>query len=172
LLDFLLNQDYTIIAVAIDKIGQKEKYGKNSYNPYHFGLDLLLERYCGYLDHFDSFGDVMAESRGKREDLMLEGEYQNIYNFGTYFHASDLFQKTLTSQKLKLKKKEANISGLQIADLLAAEANKQILLENKILDDKRKPFAKAICCAINGKFNRSPYDGRMKGYGKIIRIFS
>lgn len=167
LLDFFASHEYKIIAVTIDKIKQKEQYGKYAYHPYNFCLELILERYCRFLEISSAIGDVLVESRGKKEDLTLKEAYDRIYQNGTMFMSKDLSQKTLTSHEIKLRKKSSNILGLQVADLLAGEVNKQILIENGVKDDGRTPFAKSICDAIDEKFN-CKNNGRIKGYGRIL----
>jgi hypothetical protein len=57
-------------------------------------------------------GDVLAESRGGREDMQLKEAYRNVYESGTSFRKLDFFQKTLKSKEIKIKPKTANIAGM------------------------------------------------------------
>ncbi|MBM3943599.1 MAG: DUF3800 domain-containing protein [SAR202 cluster bacterium] len=68
LLEFLTEQSYAIITVVLDKKAHKEKYGAAAYHPYHYSLSVLMERYCGFLRVHNARGDVLAESRGRKED--------------------------------------------------------------------------------------------------------
>jgi len=59
-------------------------------------------------------GYMMAESRGLKEDDLLKSQYFNLKQFGTRFQRN---MANITS--FWMEKKEANIAGLQIADLAA-----------------------------------------------------
>jgi hypothetical protein len=67
----------------------------------------------------NAMGDVMAESRGKKEDMRLKDSFERIYTRGTDYMKPEQFTACLTSKKLKVKTKSNNIAGLQIADLIA-----------------------------------------------------
>lgn len=53
----------------------------------------------------------------------LKAAYQSIFQAGTLRHGEEFFQTRLTSKDVKLKPKEKNIAGLQLADLLAHPAS-------------------------------------------------
>jgi hypothetical protein len=48
-------------------------------HPYHYGLLALMERYCGWLDFNNATGDIMAESRGGKEECCPEERVSRIY---------------------------------------------------------------------------------------------
>ena len=167
LLNFFAREDYMIIGVVIDKKSHIRRYGSAAYHPYHYCLAALLERYCGFLNFYNSHGDVLAESRGGVEDTKLKEAYRLLHSAGTQFRGAQFFQKVLTSSEIKLKPKSSNIAGLQVADLLAYPVKQKILMENKVirsLDD----FNKEICAVVHSKYNRHAYDGRISGYGWIF----
>lgn len=166
LLHFLKYQSYHLVAVTIDKERHINKYGCYAFDPYDYCLAMLLERYCGFLNFFNSIGDVLAESRGVREDLHLKKAYRHIHQNGTRHRKDNFFQNVLTSQEIKVKPKAANIVGLQVTDLLVYHARQDMLIDQHIIPEKRSPFAKSICEIINDKYNRQKYDGRIDGYGK------
>ncbi|MGC8787605.1 MAG: DUF3800 domain-containing protein [Anaerolineae bacterium] len=168
LLQFLTTQDYTLILVVIDKKSHIERYGTAAFHPYHYCLIALLERYCGFLNHFNAQGDVMAESRGGTEDRQLQQAYWNVYNSGTLFRDATFFQRVLTSKEIKLKRKEANIAGLQIADLLAHPAKQNLLVREGRISEHDDVFGEEICKRIECKYNRHFSDGRIRGYGKVF----
>jgi len=165
---FISLHNYYVIAVVIDKKYHREKYGTAAYHPYHFCLVLMLERYAGFLSHEGSTGDVMAESRGRVEDQQLSGAYHNIWNTGTFYRPPSFFQNALSSRKLKLKPKSANIAGVQFADLLAHPIKQDILLEKGRIASLGGVFGPKICTAVRPKYNRHLYQGRIKGYGRIF----
>lgn len=167
-LKFLAEQDYKVIGVVIDKKAQIERYADAAYHPYHFCLAALLERYCGFLNFYSAQGDVMAESRGGTEDIKLKEAYHALYTAGTYYHSGEIFQHVLTSSQIKLKQKSANISGLQVADLLAYPVKQEILLEKGLISDPGEVFSKQVSQVIAPKYNRQIYRRRITGYGKVF----
>jgi len=81
---------------------------------------------------------------------------------------SEVFQSALTSSELKLKPKSANISGLQLADLLGHPVKEVVLKRFGHLSEDLAPFAQRLTGAIESKFNRHLYDGRLDGYGMVL----
>jgi hypothetical protein len=168
LLEFFERERYVVITVVIDKKTHIERYGAAAFHPYNYCLAAMLERYCGFLNFFNAHGDVLAESRGKREDKLLESAYTHIFETGTQWRGLDFFQNTLTTRNLKVKPKAANISGVQLADLLAYPSKQDILLENRRIDNIGDVFGRRVCRAIEQKYNRQIYQGRVEGYGKVF----
>ncbi len=168
LLQFIKEQDYCIITIVIDKNAHIKRYDDAAYHPYHYCLTALLERYCGFLNFYNTQGDVLAESRGGTEDRQLKKAYQRLYREGTRFRDSKFFQRALTSLEIKLKPKSKNIAGLQLSDLLAHPSKQEILIEEQRLDDPGDNFGREICQHIKAKYNRQVYEERIKGYGKIF----
>ena len=120
LLNVVNKATFHVVGVVIDKLALRQKYGDAAAHPYHLALGFLLQRYCGYMNHKNRCGDVMAESRGTREDLLLKDSYARVFANGVWSTKAHYFQNSLTSKELKVKKKSANISGLQLADLFGA----------------------------------------------------
>jgi len=116
---------------------------------------VILERYCGFLNLFNAVGDVLAESRGGKEDLQLKEAYRSIYRSGTQFRSPEFFQKTLSSREIKLKPKLANIAGTQIADLLAYSCKTEILIDNKVIKKWGKVFSKTIFVKVLVNFDKN-----------------
>ncbi len=132
LLNLLNSWQYTVITVCIDKKRHKETYSTWRYDTYHYCLAVLLERFVFFLEQSGSNGDVMAESRGGKADMRLKASYRRLLENGTSYVDPDRFKTFLTSRELKVKPKLNNISGLQIADLLAHESRNEILAEQDI----------------------------------------
>jgi hypothetical protein len=170
LLNFLKALDLTLIVVVIDKKAYIERYKKSAFHPYHHALTAMLERYCGYLNFWNSRGDTLVEHRGKKEDGNLEKAYSYVFNNGTYYHPPSFFQRALTSKEVKVKDKNANISGLQIADLLAHPCKQNLLFEEGRIEplELEDVFGRIICNAIKDKYNVQIYSQRVKGYGKVF----
>ena len=162
LLDRLSAWDYTVISVCLDKKKHKETYTKFHFHPYHYCLAVLLERFALFLKRENSHGDVMAESRGGKEDRKLKDSFARLWKQGTPYIGPKLFQERLTSKQLKVKTKTNNISGLQLADILAHPSRNEVLLENQQYSVKIAPFAKRIITVLQDKYDR---DGN-RIYGK------
>lgn len=166
-LGVLRDSCYKVIAIVIDKLVHKQTY-QITFHPYHMALDFMLQRYCGFLNHISARGDVMAERRGKAEDDLLKKAYRHIYTCGDMRHGADFNQRALATKDIKLKDKKANVSGLQLADNLAHPVRQEILLDHHMIPDPGEIFGKRISEAIQGKYNRHLYDGRVAGYGKVL----
>jgi hypothetical protein len=69
---------------------------------------------------------------------------------------------------LKVKPKTANVSGLQLADLVAHPSRREILLEHRLIADQRDVFGDKICEILReSKYLRSR-TGQIEGYGKKL----
>lgn len=152
LLELFRNWDYTVISVLIDKYEHQQKYASWRYDPYHYCMEIILERYYRFLIDNAVLGDVMVESRGKKEDMRLKKSYHRIYEEGTSYIEAVELQKVLTSSQLKVKLKKLNVSGLQVADLLAYPARRHMFKYYKIQDDDRVTFNEQIIEILKTKF--------------------
>jgi len=168
LLSVIEASDFRVVAVVIDKAALQQEY-ETPAHPYHLGIGFMLQRYCGYLNHINRQGDVMAESRGGKENHLLMASYQWCYERGVWRYTSaESIQQALTTRKLKIKQKSANIAGLQLADLLGHPVKRSILIELGHSDRQVAPFAKQLLRVLDGKFNRHLYKGDVWGYGKVF----
>jgi hypothetical protein len=82
LLRYLRAWDYTVISVCLDKQSHRDKYTVWQYDPYHYCLAVLLERFVYFVNRRSVQGDVIAESRGGKEDRRLTGLPQLVGIFG------------------------------------------------------------------------------------------
>ena len=162
LLKLLSEWEYNVISVCIDKKNHKETYQVWRYEPYHYCLAILMERYYFFLNERNAIGDVMAESRGGKEDMRLKRSFNKLWEDGTEFIPPDKFHSVLTSKQLKVRAKLNNVTGLQLADLLAHPSRNEILHEKGFLDKELPPFGKAIVNVLQGKY----YQKGDKIYGK------
>ena len=111
----------------------------------------------------------MVESRGSKEDKKLMESYTRLYQRGTDHIPVDRWQARLTSHELKAKPKNANIAGLQLADLIAHPSRREILIEHQLITDNRDVFGDQICAILRqSKYNRNKYTGQIEGYGKKL----
>ena len=119
LLSLLGQFDFTVITTVIDKLEHLQRYQVWRFDPYHYCLTTVVERYVLWLKRRDHVGDVMAESRGGKEDRRLKDSFEQVYSVGSDFIKPEEFVGRLTSRQLKIKPKANNIAGLQLADLIA-----------------------------------------------------
>ena len=160
--------NYTICTIVLDKKEHFSKYEGSAKHPYHYCLELLLERYEIFLRD-SGVGDVMAETRGKQEDLQLKFAYSDFYYTGTHYCKPAKIHKVFTSRQIKLENKSARIDGLTFADLLAHPSKMDVLHENRKIE-KLDDFGKKVIDLIQDKYFKGfkPNLGKKttEGYGK------
>lgn len=162
-LNLLKDLDFVVVSVLIDKMEHKVKYQTWKYDPYHYCMEIMLERFFFFLQSVDSTGDVMVESRGGKEDMRLKKSYTRIYENGTQFIEAEKLQKRLTSKELKVKPKMLNIACLQLADLIAHPSRRFMFRKFGINEGKSFSFGDEIIKIIEAKY----YKGKtgIDGYG-------
>lgn len=164
LLDRLRLWQYSAITVIIDKREHSEKYARWRYDPYHYCLEILVERYRLFLNIANAMGDVMVESRGAKEDMRLKKSFRKIMESGTHNLTTEDLKAHLTSMELKVKSKQANIAGLQVADLIAHPARRWCFNNYFDLHEARQTFADRVIEILESeKFFR--YRGQIRSYG-------
>jgi len=168
LLQIMASTNFKLITVVIDKKSHKERWGTNAAHPYHYCLLALVQRFVGFLNCYHYRGDVMAESRGGQEDLQLKSEFTHLYQTGTTYVSSSIFQNVLSSKEIKLRKKEHNIAGLQIADLLAYSCKQDVLLQNKRIDKYEGKFGQKLLRIARDKYNMRVVTNKIDGYGRVF----
>ena len=97
LLNLLRKWEFSVISVCIDKKAHREKYEIWRFNPYHYCLMIMLERFVLFLRRKNSCGDVMAESRGGKEDQRLKKSFNQLWVNGTAYINPSVLQSVLTS---------------------------------------------------------------------------
>jgi len=163
LLALLEKWKYIVISVCIDKKRHKETYSTWRYDPYHYCLAILVERFVLFLERIDAGGDLIAESRGGKEDLRLKESFRRLWESGTNYITRDRIQAVITSKELKVKPKANNIAGLQLADIIAHPSRNEILAEHSIKANF-SPFASRIIELLKDKYDR--IGSRIEGIGK------
>ncbi|HCG30760.1 MAG TPA: hypothetical protein DEU95_13850 [Chloroflexi bacterium] len=171
LMSLIRHLDYVVITAVIDKRAHLEKYQTWHFDPYHYCLTALAERYARFLEGQSTTselatGDVQAEVRGKREDKRLKQAYMSFYNDSAHLTAipTASIQRALTSRELKFGNKNDNIAGLQLADLIAYPCYQRVKAR-QFGQECGASFGEQIADIIEGsKFRRSAM-GTIKGYG-------
>ena len=173
LLKIISNQKYGVISIVIDKKALVDKYTLlKAYDPYALALEYLMQRFQYWMQtcskrHSHIFGDIMAESRGGREDRTTKETYRLMYDGKGYNELVDA-DKFYSSKEIKLRKKKDNIAGLQFVDLISHPARRYILVQNKLADNiKTTSFEqKVVDVLVKSKFRRQ--DGIIDGYGTVF----
>ena len=124
-----------IITVVLDKDTYLQSYPIPDLPPYSYCISALTERYGQWLNEVGGTGDVMTESRGRREDRQLKQDFRRFMTGGTNLPDVQEALRSVTSSQIKLNLKTDNITGLQLADLLAYPLKRGILLDNGLLVD-------------------------------------
>jgi hypothetical protein len=127
----------------------------------------MLDRYSGWLNYKNAIGDVMAESRGREEDLQLRQAYRRVYESGTLMFTHEHHQRALTSREIKIRHKTANIAGLQLADVLAHPVKHLMFSERGMVPMREGCYGEKVCAAIRSKFNINAWKNQVDGYGKV-----
>lgn len=167
-LEIFKSSKYGIICVVIDKKQHHERWGINAAHPYHYCLLAMVQRFVGFLNRNNAKGDVMAESRGAQEDLQLKAEFTHLFETGTPYVSSSVFQNCLSSKEIKLRKKEHNVAGLQVADLLAHPCKQDVLLDKNRIEKYYGKFGQKLLKIAQTKYNKWELFSKVEGYGKVF----
>ena len=107
----------------------------------------------------------MIEARNKQSDKKLKASYAKIYKDGTEHVTGRNIQRVLLSKDIILKPKTANISGLQIADLLAHPSARFMRFERDGIPHPDDFGTKIVKVLIEKKYRRDPKTLKIEGYG-------
>ena len=155
--------EYTVITALIDKQWMVKQEHWQITHPYHYLMDILVEKYAQFLERKSSIGDIMPESR-EGKDGLLQAAYARTMNRGTNFVSSDRMASVIRARNLKFRKKRDNVAGLQLCDLLAHPSHiyTRTLMRH---DVTLGPFATKVADILSGtKYDRSTR-GKIVGYG-------
>jgi hypothetical protein len=125
--------DFMGFAVVVHRDEYVAQYGTGPLDEslpdhaYLLALDVLMERVALALDsHYDGArGQVIAESRGAKEDAQLQHEFARLHLDGTSYIAPGWFRQQLCPG-IRFLGKADNSTGLQLADLLARPAGEKV----------------------------------------------
>lgn len=142
---------FTVVATIIRKEEFKERRGGQT-NPYDVALEFGLERVFLFLQGKGQIGRstrVVFEGRGKKEDAALELAFRRIMDTTRMAGMADTLEFLCAH-------KQANSSGLQIADMIARPIG---------IHDLRPEQPNRAWDLIEPKIRRDPRDGRISGWG-------
>ena len=134
-----LRANTQIFTVVMDKKEHIEKYPVRTFDPYVYSLAVLLNRVRGFLVQKGEYADIIAESRGKVEDQQIMKAYRELRETGSYYgDTGEYYQKAYPEKELIIKRKDNNVAGLQLADVMAFGQKVQTVL------DYKKPFSRPL----------------------------
>ena len=165
LADVITNAPYLVITVQIDKRQHLEMYNVWRFDPYHYCLRCLIERFVLELHSRGLRGDVVIEPRFKKADKKVKASFERIYNEGTEHVPANTIQAHLSSRDIMFEPKKANVAGLQLADMLAHPSARYMRFERDGVphpDDFGTRVAKIL---VDRKYRRNPFSGNIAGWG-------
>ena len=162
LLSFMsgLNQYAQVFTVVIDKKQHLKDHPLLTFDPYAYSLSVLLRRVRGYLALNNAKADIIAESRGRTEDQQIMEAYRNLREVGDFFGTPEQYGEVYPEDNLVVRRKETNVTGLQLADVIAFGQKVQTILENN------KPFSRPLS-NFNEQLN-SVVDRMVNQYGRYL----
>ena len=164
ILSVMQEAEYTVITVFLDKLAMDGQLHWARTHPYHFLMEVLMEKYALCLNRRSAIGDVMPEARGRKQDDALQTEFSRVREKGTRYVSRDLVVTAIPSKSLKFRTKKDNVAGLQLCDLLAHPSHYTIR-ENLRHPVKLGGFASRVSeILVNSKYNRSSF-GKVWGWG-------
>jgi hypothetical protein len=156
---------YLVMTVQIDKKLHLDTYGVWHFDPYHYCLRCLVERYVLYLRRHGVQGDVVIEPRFKKADKKLKASFERIYREGTENISPRIVQAHLLSKDIIFFNKAANVSGLQVADLLAHPSARYMRFEREGAQQPEDFGSKVAQILVEKKYARNPQTMQIEGYG-------
>ena len=141
-----------VFTVVFDKQAHSDG---DRQNPYSDCLAALLECIYDWLRKGGSVqADIMAESRGDVEDRTQVQTYLALRDQGTPSSTPKDLREAFPSGDLFFRRKEHNVAGLQIADLLAAEQKALTVQEHHLpMPRPIHSFGQRVNDAIANKVN-------------------
>ena len=164
LLDLVSAWDYQIITACLDKQAFVAAGLSANSDPYQYCLGVLVRDFGDWLYQCGAKGDVMTESRGDREDKELKSYFRALYHDGVAPIAGQQLRDALTSRDVKINRKDKNVSGLQIADLLALPSRYDILNERELFYGAFSPLMGQVVATLSAKYLRLSGNDRSRHF--------
>ena len=124
---------FTIVSCSILKLPYVERNGQDG-DIYGLALSRLIERSVFYLDEIGNEDgsnlNIIMEMRGKKEDKDLASYYEEFKTKGTKWLTPERLNSHLA--KFKFLSKKQNVTGLQVADLIAYPIARYVLNPNAV----------------------------------------
>jgi hypothetical protein len=164
-LKMLADQPYLAITVVIDKKQHLETYEVWRFDPYHYCMTCLVERYARWMTRNGLKGDVIAEARFKKVDKKLKASFNRLYRLGSDHMSAAAIQAPLLSSELGLFPKKANVAGLQLCDLIAHPSARYIRKQRAGEEPPQDFGTKVANILVQAKYARNPWTRAIDGWG-------
>lgn len=157
--------EYRVITALIDKKAMLAKWRWTNKQPYHYLMEVMVEKYVQFLERKNAIGDIMPEGRLGKKDERLQSAFIKVKAQGTYYVSRDRMKARIPSSNLKFRYKRDNVAGLQLADLLAHPSH-MIIRQFMGHEVTLGSFCKQVEALLKSqKYDRSPSTGAVVGYG-------
>lgn len=165
LADLIKRMPYLANTVQIDKKLHLERYSVWHFDPYHYCLCCLIERYVMLLERHGLRGDVVIEPRFKKADKRVKASFERIYTKGTDNISPARVQHRLLSKDIGFFDKRANVAGLQLADLLAHPSARFMRFRRDGIEEPDDYGTRLAQLMHRYKYARCPKTGKIDGWG-------
>lgn len=165
LLQIIDDQPFLVMTVVIDKKEHLDRYQVWRFDPYHYCLQCLVERYVNWLRRRKLTGDVVIEARFKKADKKLKASFLQLWERGTGPIAPAVMQKHLSSREIGLMPKSANVAGLQMCDLLAHPSAREMRRVREGLEPYEDFGSEVVRLLNEKKYARNPKTKVIEGWG-------
>lgn len=164
---YIQDLDFRVITVLIDKFAMLQRMTHwRKTHPYHFLMEILVEKYARFLIEHTSTGDIMPEARRGKKDRELQSAFDEVRKNGTDYITGALIAEHISSSDLKFKSKRDNIAGLQLCDLIAHPSHQHVRRINGWHKVQFSPFAERVMEFVAPyKYHRRYDDNRINGFG-------
>ncbi len=166
LLCLLKTLPYIAITVTIDKREHLNRYAVWHFDPYHYCMRCMIERYVLWLNRHKLTGDVAAEPRFKKGDKRVKASFQKIYSEGTEHVPETIIQRRLTSHEIKFFPKMQNVAGMQVCDLLAHPSFRSMKHERDGVPSPDDFGTKIVDVLLRSRYSRDPRNKIIDGWGR------
>jgi hypothetical protein len=164
LLRCMADLEYAVMTAVIDKRGMMQQLHWNNRHPYHYLMEILVEKYAQWLERKQATGDIMPEERKGKKDIELQRAYTSVRTWGTKFVPPQQMRRRLPASQLKFRAKADNVAALQLCDLIAHPSYIHVRDQQGHAVNVG-PYAVQVVQILQAtKYDRS-WDGRIDGYG-------
>jgi hypothetical protein len=166
ILSLIESLPYIANTVMIDKHAHMQRYTVWQFNPYHYCMRALVERYVLWLHRHNLTGDVVAEPRFKKVDKKLKASFEYIYRHGTEHIPAATIQRRLTSHEIKFEPKAANVCGLQLVEMIAHPSH-QAMKAKLTGEQMAATFGRRVVeILLASHYSRHPKSRMIDGWGQ------
>lgn len=102
----------------------------------------------------------------RKQDGQLRRAFRRFYENGTASLKQNVIQRRLISVKPRVEDKKADIAALQIADMLAYPAHRNLMLSKRGEPVPRDYWSSLVAILEESKYDRNAADKNIEGWGR------